>query len=547
MCNAAWAGGPIDLGNGTSRLGAEDNSTAWWTDFTDYVEIAPNKTLTYTFVNHSSKAAIFANWALQIIAESNYEWLLMRSDCYGVTGGDWDNKNTNKPGWFLVNYDDYDRTTDDVFKNNLDGATVVMTIKRNDASLILIEDVTTSDGTKKFRHFFAMECEADKNNKLKARLTVDRAHLIINNTVPVVDSDPLQAVTGIQVGRSDLATPWWTAHSPYYIIKGGETAKLHFKNYSCKAKNQNNWVLVVTNDNNREEAEYKEYFALRSDHFGWNGQMGDYWNSANLTSNYNWGTYRDEMNGADVVMTIERDGDNVSITAVQTAATDGSTVRTESYTFTESSTNTIRVFLTIEGGMLDILPESIEISTIGWGTFVSDNALDFTTPIAGLTPYMVTGHTGNAITLSEVTTTVPARTPLLLKGTAGNNYTIPVVASSSTDVSSNKLQRGTGTVSYEAGKTRYVLSADGTTPIFKKLVDGTPAPVTSNKAYLEFDETIDARELTFDFDSETTAISELTNTNLTNYTNEYFNLAGQRVANPTKGLYIVNGKKVVVK
>ena len=160
---------------------------------------------------------------------------------------------------------------------------------------------------------------------------------------------------------------------------------------------------------------------------------------------------------------------------------------------------------------------------------------------------MVTGHTGNAITLSEVTTTVPARTPLLLKGTAGNNYTIPVVASSSTDVSSNKLQRGTGTVSYEAGKTRYVLSADGTTPIFKKLVDGTPAPVTSNKAYLEFDETIDARELTFDFDSETTAISELTNTNLTNYTNEYFNLAGQRVANPTKGLYIVNGKKVVVK
>ena len=63
----------------------------------------------------------------------------------------------------------------------------------------------------------------------------------------------------------------------------------------------------------------------------------------------------------------------------------------------------------------------------------------------------------------------------------------------------------------------------------------------------ELDETIEARELTIDFDSETTAISELTNTNLTNYTNEYFNLAGQRVANPTKGLYIVNGKKVVVK
>ena len=29
--------------------------------------------------------------------------------------------------------------------------------------------------------------------------------------------------------------------------------------------------------------------------------------------------------------------------------------------------------------------------------------------------------------------------------------------------------------------------------------------------------------------------------------NEFFNLAGQRVAQPTKGLYIVNGKKVVIK
>ena len=29
--------------------------------------------------------------------------------------------------------------------------------------------------------------------------------------------------------------------------------------------------------------------------------------------------------------------------------------------------------------------------------------------------------------------------------------------------------------------------------------------------------------------------------------NEYFNLAGQRVAQPTKGLYIVNGKTVVIK
>ena len=28
---------------------------------------------------------------------------------------------------------------------------------------------------------------------------------------------------------------------------------------------------------------------------------------------------------------------------------------------------------------------------------------------------------------------------------------------------------------------------------------------------------------------------------------EYYNLAGQRAVNPKKGLYIVNGKKVIIK
>jgi len=47
-------------------------------------------------------------------------------------------------------------------------------------------------------------------------------------------------------------------------------------------------------------------------------------------------------------------------------------------------------------------------------------------------------------------------------------------------------------------------------------------------------------------DSETTGISAtLTNNGIKN--NEIFNLAGQRISQPTKGLYIVGGRKVVVK
>ena len=77
---------------------------------------------------------------------------------------------------------------------------------------------------------------------------------------------------------------------------------------------------------------------------------------------------------------------------------------------------------------------------------------------------------------------------------------------------------------------------------FVKLNAGT---IPAGKAYLLATSIASAPELGIDFGG-TTAI---TNTNLTNNTNirEVYNLNGQRVAQPTKGLYIVNGKKAVIK
>ena len=51
--------------------------------------------------------------------------------------------------------------------------------------------------------------------------------------------------------------------------------------------------------------------------------------------------------------------------------------------------------------------------------------------------------------------------------------------------------------------------------------------------------------MSFDF-GETTGINAVNGSEL-KVNGEYYNLNGQRVANPTKGLYIVNGKKVVIK
>ena len=126
------------------------------------------------------------------------------------------------------------------------------------------------------------------------------------------------------------------------------------------------------------------------------------------------------------------------------------------------------------------------ISSVGWATLTCSCPLDFS-GVSTLHAYLVTGHSGTAISKKEMTGTVPANTPLLLNGTTA---IIPVAVSSSTDVSANKLQAGTGAaVSAEANKTKYVLGAVNDVATFLK-INATPATVPVGKAYLEFDEEI---------------------------------------------------------
>jgi len=185
------------------------------------------------------------------------------------------------------------------------------------------------------------------------------------------------------------------------------------------------------------------------------------------------------------------------------------------------------------------------VGTYEWATFSNaSKALDFT-GVIDVDAYLVTGHSGTAITKTKLTGTVPANTGLLLNGEA-NTYTIPVVASSSTDVSANLLKAGDGSsISAESGKTKYVLGVESEKATFLKIV-GTAAIVPTGKAYLLFDEEIGAaREfLDIDIDGVSTGIK---NMKVGSEDNVYYDLQGRRVLYPTKGLYIVNGKKVVIK
>jgi hypothetical protein len=56
-----------------------------------------------------------------------------------------------------------------------------------------------------------------------------------------------------------------------------------------------------------------------------------------------------------------------------------------------------------------------------------------------------------------------------------------------------------------------------------------------------------ADQLTIKLTFESAGISEILNNETINLQGPYYNINGQRVSRPDKGIYIVNGKKVLLK
>ena len=195
-------------------------------------------------------------------------------------------------------------------------------------------------------------------------------------------------------------------------------------------------------------------------------------------------------------------------------------------------------------------PDDIDIyvSEAGMATYVSNFALDYSTN-ANLKAYIAVEDNG-AIKYNEVEK-VPAATGVLLRATdgGGKNYTVSVTDETTGDMTGNKLVRGEGAAvsSTAAGsKYNYILNVVDNEIGFYRAAGNT---VATNRAYLQT--SINAGgagariAIVFD-DDDTTGVQELQNSRMDEL-ESYYNLAGQRVAQPTKGLYIVNGKKVILK
>ena len=177
-------------------------------------------------------------------------------------------------------------------------------------------------------------------------------------------------------------------------------------------------------------------------------------------------------------------------------------------------------------------------------TYCSDKALDFS-EVSGVRAYVASGfNPDNGKILLMHVDEVPAGTGLYVKGTPGK-YNIPVKPTSFYYLNLLKPVFEATTIPEESnGFTNFVLANGDDGLLFYRSHN---ASLAANRAYLQLPTTAAAARsyIEWEFADEATAIGHLRTEEALD--NIYYNLNGQRVENPTKGIYIKNGKKMLVK
>lgn len=238
---------------------------------------------------------------------------------------------------------------------------------------------------------------------------------------------------------------------------------------------------------------------------------------------------------------VKSDNSTVAVSTTDiTLSVSGSTITVDGTTFSVSNLSKCYFVREVPSGTVQVT-----IPSIGWTTFCSANALDYSN-VSGITVYTATfDMSEKKVTKNELGVAVPASTGVILQGEEGT-YDIPIVSIANT-VGDNDLLGATDEVGTSSGSYYALTKLSENAVGFKLVHNGVPIP--AGKAYYYADD-YQARAECFvisgDYSEETTSIANVKG-EAEEVRDKIYDLQGRRIANPVKGVYIKNGKKIVIK
>lgn len=305
----------------TTTVGATDNTTGWWTAFSDPYTIEPNKTLHIEYMNyHCTDAEAkannwgdpvgYCNWfnSAIILAKAEGhdrpedEYAVLRLDNYGW--GSYYDETKNSCNWNWA-----------TFESSTNGVPVAVDIIRDGTKVEVKFDI--SNGTY-FQNYTLKEI--GENDPLIISFVVERAHIVIDNDkTKITDTTPEVREPG-QIGKTDKTTGFFGEYKGW-PVNDDMTLTVQFKNYAG-ANNYNNFLVALANSDDRTAPIYKDYAIVRADAYAWkefgvidtDPKHDNSWFTS-LSFNFDWNTFITGMDGADVTLTIQRKGGQVIVHA----------------------------------------------------------------------------------------------------------------------------------------------------------------------------------------------------------------------------------------
>ena len=184
--------------------------------------------------------------------------------------------------------------------------------------------------------------------------------------------------------------------------------------------------------------------------------------------------------------------------------------------------------------------ETVSVSDAGFATYATKYNVEVPND-ENVKVMTVTVNEGNStITLHEIPakTVIPANTGILVKADQGNHNFV-VTSKEGTELTNNNLVAATADVTSDGAKF-FALTKMDTKVGFAVVKDGVVIP--AGKAYLMVENGTPAKF--FGLDGEATGINSVKTAKADG---AYYTLEGVKTTKPVKGLYIHNGKKIVVK
>jgi hypothetical protein len=277
--------------------------------------------------------------------------------------------------------------------------------------------------------------------------------------------------------------------------------------------------------------------------------------TVSVSAGSNGSAYVDKQNAASgekvTIYTNPNSGYRVSSVTVAGVSVSEETANT-TYSFTMPANNvTVNVTFELE---TQGTPDQVVIGSTGYATYSNaDNAINLS-GLSGVKAYIATAISleQNKVTLTQVSGVVAANTGLIFisENKQPGTFNLPIASSTGTTYNNNLLlpsYANTTLSPSDAWYTYYVLVQRENNSVKFAEVYSYDAQPGAGKAYLRTSKnqaSARTRGLSIEINDGTTGINAVENEQGENV---IYNLRGQRVENPTKGLYIINGKKVLIK